>query len=121
VRDADKERIVNVARLLKEQGFELAGTAGTTRIVRAAGIGCELVNKVGEGRPHVVDMIKNDQFDLIINTTEGKKALEDSASIRGAALQHKVSYTTTIAGAEASCLALKELESADVNRLQDFH
>ncbi len=121
VRDADKERIVNVARSLKEQGFELIGTSGTTQVVRAAGIDCELVNKVGEGRPHVVDMIKNDQFDLIINTTEGKKALEDSASIRGAALQHKVSYTTTIAGAEASCLALKELKSADVNRLQDFH
>ncbi len=121
VRDADKERAVKVARLLKEQGFDLIGTAGTARVVRAAGIDCELVNKVGEGRPHVVDMIKNDQFDLIINTTEGKKALEDSASIRGAALQRKVSYTTTIAGAEASCLALKELEAADVNRLQDFY
>ncbi len=121
VRDADKERAVKVARLLKEQGFDLIGTAGTARVVRAAGIDCKLVNKVGEGRPHVVDMIKNDQFDLIINTTEGKKALEDSASIRGAALQRKVSYTTTIAGAEASCLALKELEAADVNRLQDFY
>ncbi len=121
VRDADKDRVVEVARLLKAQGFDLVGTAGTTRVVRAAGIDCELVNKVGEGRPHVVDMIKNDQFDLIINTTEGKKALEDSASIRGAALQRKVSYTTTIAGAEASCLALKELASADVNRLQDFY
>ncbi|MCF6355203.1 MAG: carbamoyl-phosphate synthase large subunit [Candidatus Polarisedimenticolaceae bacterium] len=121
VRDADKERIVKVARSLKEHGFDLIGTAGTAQVVRAAGIDCELVNKVGEGRPHVVDMIKNDQFDLIINTTEGKKALEDSASIRGAALQRKVSYTTTIAGAEASCLALKELGSAGVNRLQDFY
>ena len=121
VRDADKDRIVKVAKSLKEHGFDLVATYGTTKVVRAAGIDCELVNKVGEGRPHVVDMIKNDQFDLIINTTEGKKALEDSASIRGAALQHKVSYTTTIAGAEASCLALKELESADVNRLQNFH
>jgi carbamoyl-phosphate synthase large subunit len=79
------------------------------------------VNKVAEGRPHVVDMIKNDEFDLIVNTTEGKQAIEDSAEIRRTALQHKVSYTTTISGAEACCLALKEQGPFGVNRLQDLH
>ncbi|HEC17144.1 MAG TPA: carbamoyl-phosphate synthase large subunit [Sedimenticola sp.] len=121
VRDADKERLVRVARALDGRGFKLAATRGTARAVREAGIECAVVNKVGEGRPDIVDMIKNDEFSLIVNTTEGKKAIENSASIRGAALQHKVSYTTTIAGAEAICMALQELETADVNRLQDLH
>ncbi len=100
---------MRVARALNELGFELAATHGTSKVVREAGIECAAVNKVGEGRPDIVDMIKNDEFSLIVNTTEGKKAIENSASIRAAALQHKVSYTTTIAGAEASCMALKEL------------
>ncbi|VAX09161.1 Carbamoyl-phosphate synthase large chain [hydrothermal vent metagenome] len=121
VREADKIRVVGVARALSELGFDLAATHGTAKVVREAGIDCVRINKVTEGRPHIVDMIKNDKFDLIVNTTEGKKATEDSAAIRSAALQHKVSYTTTIAGAEASCMALRELESADVNRLQDLH
>jgi carbamoyl-phosphate synthase large subunit len=76
---------------------------------------------VAEGRPHIVDMIKNDEFRLIINTTEGKKAIADSAAIRRAALQHKVSYTTTMSGGEAICLALKQADSTHVNRLQDLH
>ena len=82
---------------------------------------CTPVHKVGEGRPHVVDRIKNDEFSLIINTTEGKKAIEDSAAISRAALQHKVSYTTTMSGGEAICLALKQADSTNVIRLQDLH
>jgi len=121
VREADKLRIVGVARALNELGFDLAATRGTAKIVREAGIDCVYVNKVTEGRPHIVDMIKNDEFSLIVNTTEGKKAIEDSSSIRSAALQHKVSYTTTITGAEATCMALKELDSVEVNRLQNLH
>jgi carbamoyl-phosphate synthase large subunit len=121
VRDADKGRIVQVARDLDGLGFELYGTHGTARVVREAGIPCIGVNKVVEGRPHVVDMIKNEEFDLIVNTTEGKQAIEDSAAIRRTALQHKVSYTTTISGAEANCLALKESGPFEVNRLKDLH
>ncbi len=121
VRDEDKRRVVKVARDLADLGFELFATHGTARVVREAGVACTGVDKVNEGRPHVVDMIKNDEFDLIINTTEGKQAIADSATIRRSALQHKVSYTTTISGAEACCLALKEPGPFGVNRLQTLH
>jgi carbamoyl-phosphate synthase large subunit len=80
-----------------------------------------VVNKVKEGRPHIVDMIKNDEFVLIINTTEGKQAIIDSASIRRAALQHKVSYTTTISGAEAVVLALQQPDELNVSSLRELH
>ncbi len=121
VREADKRRIVGVARSLVELGFELVATSGTCAVVQAAGIACTSVNKVNEGRPHIVDMIKNDEISLIVNTTEGKQAIRDSASIRRAALQHKVSYTTTIAGAEASCLALRHLGSISVRSLRELY
>jgi carbamoyl-phosphate synthase large subunit len=84
-------------------------------------VACLVVNKVAEGRPHIVDMIKNDEFDLIINTTEGKQAILDSRSIRAAALQHKVSYTTTISGAEAAVLSLRQPDELNVNSLQELH
>jgi carbamoyl-phosphate synthase large subunit len=121
VRDADRDRAVNVARDLAALGFKIAGTRGTCRSIKAAGIECQLVNKVKEGRPHIVDMIKNEEFSLIINTTEGKQAIVDSASIRHAALQHKVSYTTTISGAEASVLALQQPDELNVNTLRELH
>ena len=121
VRDADKRRVVAVARDLSRFNFELVATGGTCNVIQAAGIPCKRVNKVAEGRPHVVDMIKNDEFDLIINTTDGKKAVEDSSEIRRAALRHKVTYTTTMSGGEAICLALKESDSINVIRLQDLH
>ncbi|HHH40082.1 MAG TPA: carbamoyl-phosphate synthase large subunit [Sedimenticola sp.] len=121
VRDADKKRAAAVARELSALGFDLYATGRTCQSIVDAGIACTRVNKVTEGRPHIVDMIKNDEFNLIINTTEGKKAILDSAEIRQAALQHKVSYSTTISGAEAICLALKQLDKVSVNRLQDLH
>jgi carbamoyl-phosphate synthase large subunit len=121
VREADRARAVNVARQLAELGFEIAGTRGTCRAISEAGIDCRSVNKVKEGRPHIVDMIKNEDFSLIINTTEGKQAIVDSASIRRAALQHKVSYTTTIAGAEAAVLALQQPDELNVNSLRELH
>jgi carbamoyl-phosphate synthase large subunit len=120
VRDADKPRLIRVARDLIDLGFQLYGTHGTAAAVRAAGISCEGVNKVKEGRPHIVDMIKNKEVSFIVNTTEGAQAIADSAEIRRAALQHKVSYTTTIAGAEATCLALKQSDAVTVNRLQEL-
>ena len=121
VREGDKARLIKVARDLLEFGFTLYGTHGTAAAVRAAGLSCTGVNKVAEGRPHLVDMIKNNEIGFIVNTTEGAKAIADSAAIRRAALQHKVPYTTTIAGAEATCMALKQLDILSVNRLQDLY
>ncbi|HYN78306.1 MAG TPA: carbamoyl-phosphate synthase large subunit [Lamprocystis sp. (in: g-proteobacteria)] len=121
VREADRARLIRVARDLLALGFALYGTRGTAKSVQAAGLDCVIVNKVMEGRPHVVDMIKNREVTFIVNTTEGAKAIADSAEIRRAALHHKVSYTTTISGAEATCLALKHLDILSVNRLQDLY
>ena len=82
---------------------------------------CRRVLKVREGRPHIVDMIKNDEIDLIVNTTEGKQAVRESRSIRREAVARKVTYYTTIAAARATCEALDHLEEVEVNRLQDLH
>jgi len=121
VRRADRSRLIRVAGELAELGFELYGTRGSAAAVREAGIPCRAINKVAEGRPHIVDMIKNHEVSFIVNTTEGAQAIIDSAEIRRTALQYKVSYTTTIAGAEATCLALKQLDAVGVNRLQELY
>jgi carbamoyl-phosphate synthase large subunit len=121
VREADKKSVVEVANMLIEQGFSLCSTRGTARILADADIACSIVKKVREGRPHIVDMIKNKQVDLIINTTEGKKAIEDSFEIRREALQGKVTYTTTITGAWALCQAMMHNEDEEIYRLQDLH
>ncbi len=121
VREADKQRIRLVAKDLAELGFELFATQGTCDAIVAAGVPCTRVNKVMEGRPHVVDMIKNDEFSLIINTTEGKQAIIDSASIRRAALQHKVAYTTTMSGGEAIVMAMQHKGEPTVISLQELH
>ncbi len=120
VRDADKREAVKVAKFLLEYGFKIIATKGTAEALRKAGIECAAVNKVTEGRPHIVDMIKSDQIDLIINTTEGTQAISDSFTIRREALQHKVCYTTTMAGAGALCQAMNHKQD-DVYRLQDLH
>ncbi len=121
VRDDDKAGAVVVAEKLVALGFGVVATHGTARALREAGVKCSLVDKVGEGRPHIVDMIKNDEISLIINTTEGTQTIADSGTIRSNALQRKVTYTTTLAGAEAMCLAMAQSESSIVNRLQDLH
>ena len=121
VHEADKQRIRLVAKDLAELGFELFATQGTCDAIVAAGVPCTRVNKVMEGRPHVVDMIKNDEFSLIINTTEGKQAIIDSASIRRAALQHKVAYTTTMSGGEAIVMAMQHKGEPTVISLQELH
>ena len=120
VRERDHKAAVEVGAMLNELGFEVVSTRGTAAKLNENGVECSIVNKVYEGRPHIVDMIKNDEIALIINTTEGKQAISDSFTIRAAALQHKVSYTTTIAGAKATCMALKS-QATEVNRLQDLH
>ena len=121
VRDRDHLPAVEVGRQLHAQGFELLATRGTAAALEQGGVPCQIVNKVHEGRPHIVDMIKSNEIALIINTTEGKKAIADSYTIRAAALQGKVTYTTTLAGARATCEALKYLAENKVNRLQDLH
>ncbi len=121
VRDTDKKGIVQVARQLVELGFELVATHGTARVLEAAGIPCAHINKVTEGRPHIVDMIKNGEISFIVNTTEGKQAIADSYTIRREALMHNVSYTTTLTGAEAICIALRQPDEIEVNSLQDLH
>ncbi len=121
VRDRDKARLVTIARSLAEKGFELVATPGTAQALQAAGIACTAVNKVGQGRPHIVDLIKNGEVRLIINTTEGKKAIADSFLIRREALQRQITYTTTLAGAYAICHALDALGTGRVYGLQDLH
>jgi carbamoyl-phosphate synthase large subunit len=121
VRDVDKPGAAKVARDLVEAGFRIIATTGTAKALEAEGIEVERVNKVREGRPHIVDAIKNGQVQLIINTTEGRKAISDSAQIRQSALQTKVTYTTTLAGGEAFCRAIKFGPERTVRRLQDLH
>ncbi len=121
VRDADKAKLPEVGRALIECGFELMGTGGTARALLAAGVPCRHVNKVNEGRPHIVDAIKNDEVDYIVNTTEGQQAIADSFTIRRSALQHKVAYTTTIAGALATTQAIKQHTRQVVVSVQELH
>jgi carbamoyl-phosphate synthase large subunit len=121
VRDEDKDAAVIAAKELVELGFTLCATHGTAKVITASGLECQGVNKVREGQPHIVDMLKNDQIDMILNTTEDKQAIADSYSIRRTALQHKVFYTTTMAGAMATILALKHSDMSQVNCLQDLH
>ncbi len=121
IRDADKVKAPDIARMLVDKKYEIVATGGTARFLKEAGIPCEVVYKVNEGRPNTVDMIKNDQIQLIINTTEGTKAISDSFTMRREALQHRVTYYTTMAGARAACYALGELDAGDVNCLQDLH
>jgi len=107
--------------MLIARGFEIAATGGTAAALEQAGVACRRVNKVREGRPHVVDMIKNDEVALIVNTTEGKQAVRESRSIRREAVARRVTYYTTVAGARATCDALDHLGDIEVNRLQDLH
>jgi len=121
VREVDKPAAINVARMLIERGFNLVATRGTAKVISDAGLEVKVVNKVLEGRPHIVDMIKNDEIALIVNTTEGKQAIRDSFAIRRSALQHRVFYTTTITAAHAVCQALGISGEPTVRRLQDLH
>ncbi len=121
VRDRDKPGAVQLAQMLMARGFEIAATGGTAKVLEEAGIACRRVNKVREGRPHIVDMIKNDEVALIVNTTEGKQAVRESRSIRREAVARRVTYYTTVAAARATCDALDHLGDIEVNRLQDLH
>jgi carbamoyl-phosphate synthase large subunit len=122
VKDSDKPRIVDAARLLSALGFSIIATAGTQRYLAEQGVKAAKVNKVLEGRPHIVDAIKNRQVQVVFNTTEGAQALADSRSLRQAALLHKVPYYTTLHGAVAAALGIKAYLGGDleVRALQTY-
>ena len=121
VRDRDKDNVVEVAEKLMELGYSLVATHGTAEVIEKAGLPVTGVNKVAEGRPHIVDMLKNDEIQVVFNTTEGKQAIADSSTIRRTALRHNVFCTTTIAGALAVCEALKFGNNMSVYTIQDLH
>ena len=121
VRERDKDGAVELAKLLADMGFDLVATHGTAKSLAKAGVECRRANKVREGRPHIVDMIKNGEIDLIVNTTEGKQAINESESIRAEAVRKGVTYYTTLGAAVATCRAIEHLDDSEVNRLQDLH
>ncbi|MEA3252180.1 MAG: carbamoyl-phosphate synthase large subunit [Pseudomonadota bacterium] len=121
VRNPDKAGVIEVAQSLLALGFDLIATRGTAQALDEAGLPVTAVNKVFEGRPHIVDMIKNDDVAYIVNTTEGRQAINDSSVIRRTALAHKVPYATTLAGARAVCMALEYGNEITVRRLQELH
>ena len=121
VRDADKEPLLPIAEELVERGYSLIATSGTSSYLREHGFICEPINKVDEGRPHIVDAIKNGEIEFIVNTTEGSMAIADSFSIRREALQYKVSYTTTIARGWATLQAIDHEFNPEVRTLQELH
>ncbi|CAK0760768.1 carbamoyl phosphate synthetase subunit beta [Gammaproteobacteria bacterium] len=121
VRAVDRPHLKELGRAFLARGFEILATRGSAAALKAAGVPCQVVAKVGEGRPDIVDLLKNDQVNFVVNTTEGRKTIADSYTIRRTALQRKVSYTTTMAGALATVLALGHLDNVTVHRLQDLH
>jgi carbamoyl-phosphate synthase large subunit len=122
VRDVDKPRILETVRELHALGFKIQSTVGTTRYLQAHGVPAVKINKVSEGRPHIVDAIKNGSIQLVFNTTEGAQALADSKPLRRAALLHKTPYYTTLAGAVAATKGIRAYIDGDleVKALQDY-
>lgn len=121
VKESDKAKLAETARALIDCGFEVLATNGTASTLIQEGVFCQRVNKVFEGRPHLVDMIKNDEIDYIVNTTEGKQAVADSFQIRRSALQYKVAYTTTLAGGLATAQAIHHQTRQKVISVQELH
>jgi len=122
VRNADKDKAVEVARALEDLGFALVATRGTAAALERAGIKVQAINKVQEGRPHIVDMLKNREVSLIINTVEeDRRSIQDSWSIRNTALQNKITYYTTISGARAATMGMRHLEEMRPYDLQTLH
>jgi carbamoyl-phosphate synthase large subunit len=121
LRDADQKAGIDVARYFSAHGFEILATRGTAAVLATAGVPVQPVNKVSEGRPHIVDMIKNDEIAIILNTVSDKQSIADSYQIRREALLHKVTNYTTLAAARAAREAHRAIEEFDVNRLQDLH
>ena len=121
VKKEDHLNVVDIAESLSNLGFSLVATKGTAQVLSESGLKVQAVNKVAEGRPHIVDMIKNDEIDFIVNITEDKRAIEDSYEIRRNALQNKITYYTTLAGAKAACIGMNYVDELHVSSLQDLH
>ncbi|MGB9129776.1 MAG: carbamoyl-phosphate synthase large subunit [Thiobacillus sp.] len=121
VRSGDRDAIVEVAQALRDLNFSLVATRGTAQAIESAGIPVAVVNKVKEGRPHIVDMIKNGDIDFIVNVVEDKKAVKDSYAIRAEALARRVVYFTTLAGAHAACMGMQHGDELEVYSLQALH
>jgi carbamoyl-phosphate synthase large subunit len=121
VRSGDRDAVIEVAQGLRDLGFDLVATRGTAQTIEAAGIPVAVVNKVKEGRPHIVDMIKNGDIDFIVNVVEDKKAVKDSYAIRAEALARRVVYFTTLAGAHAACMGMQHGTELEVYSLQSLH
>ena len=121
VKKEDYKKIVSIAKALDKLGFSLVATDGTARAIRSEGLDVERINKVTQGRPHIVDMIKNREIDFIVNVTEDKQAIADSYTIRRNALQNKITYYTTIAGAHAACVGMAFGDNITVSSLQSLH
>jgi carbamoyl-phosphate synthase large subunit len=121
VRREDREKVIEIARSLANLGFQLVATKGSAAALADAGLKVTPVNKVAEGRPHIVDMIKNGEISFIVNVTEDKKAVADSYEIRRSALQQKVTYYTTLAGAKAACIGMAHMQELEVQSLQSLH
>ncbi|MFA7350764.1 MAG: carbamoyl-phosphate synthase large subunit [Methylotenera sp.] len=121
VRKEDYLKVVEIAQQLHQLGFELVATKGTAAALTESGLKVQAVNKVAEGRPHIVDMIKNGDISFIVNVTEDKRAVADSYEIRRSALQNKVTYYTTIAGAKAACVGMAHMQEITVESLQNLH
>lgn len=121
VRKEDYQKVVEIAQDLHQLGFELVATKGTAAALTAHGLTVSSVNKVAEGRPHIVDMIKNNDISFIVNVTEDKRAVADSYEIRRSALQNKVTYYTTLAGAKAACIGMAHMQELQVESIQKLH
>ncbi len=121
VRKEDYKKVVEIAQALDQLGFSLVATKGTAAALTASGLKVSSVNKVAEGRPHIVDMIKNGDISFIVNVTEDKRAVADSYEIRRSALQNKVTYYTTIAGAKAACVGMAHMQELQVESIQNLH
>jgi len=121
VRDSDRNMVGSLAKEFHGLGFKIIATKGTARSISEQGIPVDIVKKVAEGRPHIVDLMKNKEVSLIVNTTEGRQSILDSASIRRTALEEKIYCTTTIEGGRAVCSVIRNKDSWSVERLQDLH
>jgi carbamoyl-phosphate synthase large subunit len=121
VRGSDKAKVVALAKQLLSLGYGIDATRGTFTVLQDAGVPARKVNKVSEGRPHILDGIKNGEYSYIVNTTEGRQAIEDSKVLRRGALRYKANYTTTMNAAFATCQALTVDAKRRVNSVQDLH
>jgi carbamoyl-phosphate synthase large subunit len=121
VRNPEHPQVAEIAERLSDLGFKLFATRGTAKAIEGAGVTVTRVNKVAEGRPHIVDMIKNKEIQLIINVVEDKRAVKDSFAIRAAALSQNIPYFTTLAGGKAACLGMQDRREITVYSLQELH